>query len=220
MDPIITAGTMAALFTDTLMYPIDTIKTRLQYKASAFTLTRIFSGLTPTLLTSAPSAMIFFYTFSHFDSSVWRASFIAEICASTFRIPTDMIKQQLQTFQPITLRNYPQAFVWTMLRDIPFALIQYPLYFTLHDQFQVSACVSGAVSGALAGAITNPLDVIRTNKILKHKPTSLWSGLIPRTTWMCIGGCVFFQTFDIVKGYIQEKQQLNAQNSQRHRQTA
>lgn len=72
---------------------------------------------------------------------------------------------------PLTHGLY-RGFGMTLFREIPFAMIQFPLYeqFKLSWQdvqhgtpvspFQAAAC--GSLSGAIAGAITTPLDVLKT----------------------------------------------------------
>jgi solute carrier family 25 S-adenosylmethionine transporter 26 len=144
--------------------------------------------------------------FSHMS-----AASIGEAAACLVRVPTEVIKSKLQTssqqhavglFPTIRLvlqerhGGSPISFVVgglyrgygiTLFREIPFAMIQFPLYerFKLwwrrydeqrqHDlqqpqqppfvlSLQAAAC--GSVSGGIAAAFTTPLDVIKTRLML------------------------------------------------------
>lgn len=123
------AGAIAGTTTDLLLHPLDTIKTRLQdprgFRASGG-FSRLFSGVTPAFVGSAPCGAVFFsvYDFmmsdcvlgteSAFRSSddrqhqpnvastlarSWIASSVAESSACVVRAPLDVIRQNLQVAQ-------------------------------------------------------------------------------------------------------------------------
>ena len=59
------AGGVAGLTVDTLLFPLDTLKTRLQAQSGrglqgCFRLRQLYSGLGPVLLGSVPCAALFF----------------------------------------------------------------------------------------------------------------------------------------------------------------
>ena len=58
------AGGVAGLTVDTLLFPLDTLKTRLQARSSRLegwvTVRQLYSGLAPVLLGSVPCAALFF----------------------------------------------------------------------------------------------------------------------------------------------------------------
>ena len=58
------AGGVAGLAVDTLLFPLDTLKTRLQARSSRLegwvTVRQLYSGLAPVLLGSVPCAALFF----------------------------------------------------------------------------------------------------------------------------------------------------------------
>ena len=86
----------------------------------------------------------------------------------------------------------------------------------------MAAC--GSLAGAIAAAITTPLDVAKTRIILSTKGNSrdeantlfctlkdiylkegagrLFSGVMPRVTWISVGGFIFFGAYETSKKYL------------------
>ncbi|PWZ00397.1 mitochondrial carrier [Testicularia cyperi] len=80
------------------------------------------------------------------------------------------------------------------------------------------AGLAGSIAGAIAAGLTTPLDVVKTRIMLHTKqlpagvntkilptlshiartegPRALFSGFVPRTMWIGLGGAVFLGTFD------------------------
>ena len=120
----------------------------------------------------------------------------------------------------------------TLMREIPFAMIQFPIYEGLKVEWgerqgaptnplQAAAC--GSFSGGIAAALTTPLDVIKTRLMLgADKDGKLYtsaadvvrrvwteeggatfaSGIQPRVMWISIGGFVFFGAYEGFKNQI------------------
>jgi solute carrier family 25 S-adenosylmethionine transporter 26 len=149
---IFSAGAISGLSVDLALYPLDTIKTRLQATIGSAVMPPLkfssyfyYSGLSSTMLGSAPSAALFFITYESAkryapDSHMLAAS-IAEVSACTIRVPTELIKQRMQTHQYTSLSNafksisardgplgFYRGYFITIFRDLPFAAIQFPLY--------------------------------------------------------------------------------------------
>lgn len=114
------------------------------------------------------------------------AASLGEMCAGLIRVPIDIVKQKRQVGKvqyraiDILLHAYRseglvngiyRGYGITIMRDIPFSMIQYPLWEllkglttpTLSDQWKlfVESC-DGSVAGAVASAVTTPLDVVKT----------------------------------------------------------
>lgn len=114
----------------------------------------------------------------------------------------------------------------TVCREIPFSFIQFPIWERLkqivrnRNDGQCSP-LQGATCGALAGgfsaAVTTPLDVAKTRIMLTGAKEAavysgtistllkiqseegvrrLFSGVLPRTFWITIGGFVFFGAYE------------------------
>lgn len=215
------SGGMAGLSVDICLFPLDTLKTRLQ-SAQGFIAAggfrNIYSGLGPVVLGSAPGAAFFFLTYETVKSSLqklsksgdqnqnqWHHHMLAascgEVTACFVRVPVEIIKQRRQAFSPdgtsktslqiLTTTLKEEGFVrglyrgygTTLLREIPFSLIQFPLWewlkFNLHhkylghapDPWQSSIC--GAVAGGVSAAVTTPLDVAKTRIMLAPANTHL-----------------------------------------------
>ncbi|CAO3643847.1 mitochondrial carrier domain-containing protein [Cunninghamella echinulata] len=212
------SGAIAGTAVDTVLFPLDTIKTRLQSQAGFMAsggLKGVYSGLLAAVIGSAPSASLFFVTYEA-SKRVLGASidpnyapFIhmvaascGEVTACTVRVPTEIIKQRMQTKQfnsvSSTVSNVIRTegilglyrgFLSTVAREIPFACIQFPLYeffkklyFKQYNQeaepYQAALC--GSLAGGIAAAITTPLDVCKTRIMLsnKNQSTKQYTGIL------------------------------------------
>jgi solute carrier family 25 S-adenosylmethionine transporter 26 len=347
-------GGLAGLTVDLALYPLDTLKTRLQapegFLASGG-FRGIYRGMQSVALGSAPGSAAFFLAYeqsapylSHLVGATnvrtiagtdyqipatspighMLAAMVGEVSACTIRVPTDYLKMKLQTnvhpslstaFKTamLTPRVLYNGFGTTLVREIPFSVIQFPLYEFLkrkfHDKRFVHAqntlnlskkdsleyaklsplfsSIIGAFCGFVAAGFTTPLDVVRTRIMLGTDPYGnhytnnpistmkrifdegcryekgflmklgqqgsfaadkklspeliqqyltdtkthpglevgdrvkyskggvkvLFKGVVPRTMWISIGGCVYFGAFEGAKsiaakatgGYYQDK---------------
>ena len=156
-----------------------------------------------------------------------------EVAACLVRVPTAVVTQRMQVGQYGTLPS-AVATMWctegvggfyaglqvSVLRELPFAFIQFPLYESLKRVLRRSqgceispsqGAVCGSISGAVAAAATTPLDLMKTRVMLGGAEGSAWSilgamarvrreegtlalfhGLWPRVGWMTLGGYIFF----------------------------
>ncbi|KAJ8953589.1 hypothetical protein NQ318_003012 [Aromia moschata] len=107
------AGGVAGLFVDIVLYPLDTLKTRLQSeqgfrKAGGFK--QIYKGIGPQAIGSAPQAALFFLTYEsikyYLEPSVPNTGLpvvymfgasVAEVMACLVRVPMEVVKQRRQT---------------------------------------------------------------------------------------------------------------------------
>ena len=273
------AGGMAGTTVDVALFPIDTLKTRLQapggfFKAGGFR--GIYRGLGAAAAGSAPGAALFFSTYESSktflsqqqarlaaehdvivsDATVhMTAASLGEVAACLVRVPTEVVKAKMQTSQThhglvetiqmvmqerhgatnimtnITGGLY-RGFGMTLFREIPFAMIQFPLYeqgkrswaaWQGHETNPLQAAACGSLSGAIAGGLTTPLDVLKTRLMLgvdhnghhyhgvrdvlgrllaNEGPIALLSGIQPRVFWISIGGFVFFGAYEGFKSVV------------------
>ncbi|XP_052063076.1 S-adenosylmethionine mitochondrial carrier protein-like isoform X1 [Mytilus californianus] len=151
------AGAAAGTSVDVSLFPLDTIKTRLQshagfWKSGGFR--GIYSGLLSVTIGSAPTAAVFFCTYEttkNFASSVGLsksfpivhmagASF-GEVTCCLIRVPVEVIKQRAQVFTNTSsysvLRNTLQSegfrglyrgYLSTVIREVPFSFMQFPMW--------------------------------------------------------------------------------------------
>lgn len=116
------------------------------------------------------------------------AASLGEMCAGLIRVPIEIVKQKRQVGKlqyraiDILMGAYKsdglvngiyRGYGVTIMRDIPFSMIQYPLWELLtalttanlgqrpNLKLFVEAC-DGSVAGAVASAVTTPLDVAKT----------------------------------------------------------
>ncbi|XP_037947495.1 S-adenosylmethionine mitochondrial carrier protein homolog isoform X2 [Teleopsis dalmanni] len=253
------AGGVAGIVVDIALFPIDTVKTRLQselgfWRSGGFR--GIYKGLAPAAAGSAPTAALFFCTYEGLKSNLSRitsthnspyvhmlSASTAEVLACLIRVPVEIAKQRRQALS--NKQNSALLILWnaykkeglrkglyrgfgsTITREIPFSLIQFPLweYFKSNwtnctglasTPFTVALC--GALAGGIAAAITTPLDVVKTRIMLAEQGSAavklnilrllrnihrergisgLFAGIVPRVLWITLGGAFFFGFYDL-----------------------
>lgn len=247
------SGAVAGFGVDVALFPLDTLKTRLQssqgfIKAGGFK--GVYNGLGSAAVGSAPGAAMFFSTYEtskkllnpSFGSGPvthMAAASIGEIMACLVRVPTENVKQKMQAglyktnseclsavLKDGAVNGLYKGYSTTVLRDVPFSLIQFPLYEQLKKVWAksqgstlspVQGALCGSFAGAIAAACTCPLDVAKTRLMLgadsqgvpyttlgdtlkrvyaEGGTKSLFSGLQPRVMWISIGGLVFFGLYE------------------------
>ncbi|POS71813.1 PET8 related protein [Diaporthe helianthi] len=240
------AGGVAGTTVDLTLFPLDTLKTRLQSSEGFFAsggFRGIYRGVGSAALGSAPGAAFFFCTYEATKSALAEArrntlgnnktggggavdhmlaASLGEVAACAVRVPTEVVKQRAQAGQhggsslsslrailarrstvglPGVWRELYRGWGITILREVPFTVIQFPLWEALksysrgrksQSQSQgrgqggvgavsgpadVSAAESalyGSVSGGVAAAVTTPLDVLKTRVMLSTERQRVW----------------------------------------------
>eukprot|EP00978_Attheya_sp_CCMP212_P041615 scaffold240658_cov55-Attheya_sp.AAC.1 len=214
------AGGLAGTTVDVALFPMDTVKTRLQSPQgfrAAGGFTGMYRGLGAAAVGSAPGAALFFGVYEQMKPrskqlqrsygifpenaafSHMAAACLGEAAACLVRVPTEVLKSKMQTNAAgsqtllstlqLVLKEPPAAsfvpflgglyrgYGITLMREVPFALIQFPIYERLKVEWSVqrkggqptspiegAAC--GSVGGAIAAACTTPLDVMKTRLML------------------------------------------------------
>lgn len=200
-DPFVTsliAGGMAGTIVDASLFPLDTLKTRLQSKQSfrqAGGFAGLYKGLGPVLIGSAPTAAVFFITYDgikllaqpsvheNFHPLVhMTAAALGEMMSCLIRVPVEVVKQRRQVMLKDetrkSLRFLYRGYWTTVFRDMPFSLIQFALWEQFKNVFgqflgrkvnSMESAICGAISGAMAAAVTTPIDVAKTRIMLSSK---------------------------------------------------
>jgi len=248
-------GAFAGFSVDVVLFPIDTIRTRQQsaqgfWKAGGFK--NLFQGISAAATGAAPSASLFFSVYETSKPYVRQinssdafinsmSAALGEVGACIIRVPTENVKQRMQVGQSGTFkstcsaimkengfRTFYRGYFTTVLRDSPFAMIQFPIWEALKryggkakgrdlNAFEVSLC--GAFAGSSTGALTCPLDVIKTRIILgvdsegiaykgfrdvctrmyaENGFATFFTGVVPRTSMIGIGGFVFLGGYNFL----------------------
>ncbi|KZT09155.1 S-adenosylmethionine transporter [Laetiporus sulphureus 93-53] len=177
----------------------------------------IYKGVGSVVVGSAPGAAVFFCTYDTLKRTLPLPSDLApvthmisasagEVAACLIRVPTEVIKTRMQTssygshaqsslagakriLTDEGLRGFYRGFGSTIMREIPFTSLQFPLYEFLKLQLSralgrrplhaYEAAVCGSFAGGVAAALTTPLDVLKTRVMLdmrdatKHSVPSL-----------------------------------------------
>ncbi|XP_064450074.1 mitochondrial S-adenosylmethionine carrier protein isoform X5 [Mirounga angustirostris] len=212
------AGGVAGVAVDLILFPLDTIKTRLQSpqgfnKAGGFR--GIYAGVPSAAIGSFPNAAAFFITYEyvkwlwHTDSSSYLmpvkhmlAASAGEVVACLIRVPSEVVKQRAQvsassrTFQIFSnilytegIQGLYRGYKSTVLREIPFSLVQFPLWESLKAG---SSTASGNVLSALHG-------VWRTQGL-----SGLFAGVFPRMAAISLGGFIFLGAYEQTRSLLLE----------------
>jgi solute carrier family 25 S-adenosylmethionine transporter 26 len=151
------AGAAAGVVADLVLFPLDTLKTRLQVQGARFgakTLQGIYSGVVPAIAASAPAAAAFFGTYDWLKRTLslgfpqgapplihMFAAAGGDLAGSVVRVPFEVVKQNLQAGYYRSSVAAVKAIVakegvrglyrgWGSLiaREIPFDVLEFPLY--------------------------------------------------------------------------------------------
>lgn len=243
------SGALAGTSCDILLFPLDTIKTRLQSQHGFFEsggFRRVYQGIGPVLIGSAPAAAVFFITYEGIKDVLqprvpqryyavvhMGAAIMSEVVACLVRVPMEVVKQRKQALladtHKLKLRTLYRGYGSTVLRDVPFGLVQMPLweYFKLYWKTRVNrectpneGAICGSLSVAISAAMTTPLDVAKTRIMLSNTSVEkeeikistmlkevyrcsgvkgLFAGFTPRVIAFTIGGFIFFGVYEHVR---------------------
>ncbi|XP_011356774.1 S-adenosylmethionine mitochondrial carrier protein isoform X2 [Pteropus vampyrus] len=206
------AGGVAGVSVDLILFPLDTIKTRLQSpqgfnKAGGFR--GIYAGVPSAAIGSFPNAAAFFITYEY-------------------------VKWFLHTDSSSYLMPAKHMLAASAGEVIPFSLVQFPLWESLKalwswrqdhvvDSWQSAVC--GAFAGGFAAAVTTPLDVAKTRIMLAKAGSStasgnvlsalhgvwrtqglsgLFAGVFPRMAAISLGGFIFLGAYDQTRSLLLE----------------
>jgi solute carrier family 25 S-adenosylmethionine transporter 26 len=243
------AGGIAGTTVDLTLFPLDTLKTRLQSSEGFFAsggFRGTYRGIGSAALGSAPGAAFFFCTYEATKTALAEArtgrrggssssssasagggggggsavdhmlaASLGEVAACAVRVPTEVVKQRAQAGQhggsslsslraildrraavglAGVARELYRGWGITVMREVPFTVIQFPLWEALKSYSRerrqqqrggpsasASADVSagesalyGSMAGGVAAAFTTPLDVIKTRVMLSSERVRVW----------------------------------------------
>lgn len=162
----------------------------------------LYSGLAGNLVGVIPASALFIGVYEPtkqklLDIFPQNLSAIAHLAAgaiggaasSIVRVPTEVIKQRIQTAQFASAPEAVRLIVAKegfgglyagygsfLLRDLPFDAMQFCIYEQLRIGYKLAArrdlndpenAIIGAFAGAITGAITTPLDVVKTRLMIQ-----------------------------------------------------
>ncbi|KAK4381381.1 S-adenosylmethionine carrier 1, chloroplastic/mitochondrial [Sesamum angolense] len=198
------AGAAAGAVVETALYPIDTIKTRLQAVrgGAQIILKGLYSGLAGNLAGVIPASALFIGVYEPTKQKLLKIfpenfSAIAHLSAgaaggaasSIVRVPTEVVKQRIQTGQFVSapdavrlivakegFRGLYAGYGSFLLRDLPFDAIQFCIYEQLRIGYKLAARrdlsdPENAIIGAFAGEIELDVEFEKVGKMLNWEST-------------------------------------------------
>lgn len=178
------SGGLAGTATDTLLFPLDTLRTRLQSSTVTFSrrsLSQLFKnlyrGLPSVIAASAPSAALFFTSYEYSKRNLYflndtakhmLSASIGEMVACLIRVPSEVIKQHSQVnieqkstiyiLKKLINDNGPfvlyRGYLTALTREIPFTCIQFPLFEYFKKQNFIT---SNSNNAAISGAMAGSI---------------------------------------------------------------
>lgn len=169
------------------------------------------------------------------------AASAGEVVSCTIRVPYEVVKMRSQTSVLKKVSNLALArdliakeglaglyrgFSSTVIRDLPFSAIQFPIWEKLKtrhlNRYKQPATVAqsacyGTIAGGISAFITTPLDVAKTRIMLADRSESLasgsvpaalkgiysergiaglFAGVVPRVLWISAGAAIFLGTYE------------------------
>ena len=185
---------VSSAITKTVLFPIDTIKARLQYSTTSslpgLYSKNLFRGLVPKITLYAPYQSVYMtsYTYArnvfvplfpeHSSLGFAAAGICAELCGSVIRVPMETLKQRMQTGSISKIGDIGKIGIskffkfqnfqaQTFVHDIPFGIVHWMVYEKLKREEKLSAGLAGALAGTFTSITTVPLDVIKTRMITR-----------------------------------------------------
>ncbi|XP_025191367.1 S-adenosylmethionine mitochondrial carrier protein-like [Melanaphis sacchari] len=159
------AGAVAGTVVDVALFPLDTLKTRLQSQygfVQSGGFRGIYKGLTPTIIGAPFTAGLFFGTYDGFKNLFPNVSnntaplvhlcagIVGEVVCCTTKVPIEIVKQRRQASpnQESILKiirnayanegvfGFYRGFWTTVMRDVPFSMLQLPIWEYLKKEYR------------------------------------------------------------------------------------
>ncbi len=191
----IIAGSIAGLFEHIIMYPFDSIKTRIQVNLLNYK--NLWRGISMVSLGCIPAHALYFTSYEYTKSKLISNSnydflnsalcgILPCITHDLVMVPFDVIKQRMQISKninlPILINNifqkegiyaFYRSFPITLVGNLPtvtsFMTINENLKFFLGNQDSYKTIIiSSFTAGTISAGITTPIDVVKTKLQTQH----------------------------------------------------
>lgn len=222
-------------------------------------ISRLWRGVGSVVLGAGPSHALYFATYervkkvlvvgeaSRDPTAVGLAGACATATADAFMTPFDVVKQRMQVhgstggvwacarkiFQQEGLTGFFVSYPATLILNVPFHAIQFPVYeacralLNAEKEYSPAAhVISGGIAGGTAAFFTTPIDVIKTTLqtrnlagerldgiraavryIIKERGLSAFlMGAVPRTLTFVPGTAICWSVYEYFKWHLQPSQ--------------
>jgi len=223
----------------------------------------LWSGLTPGLALALPTTVLYLTSYEQLksalrgtagsgDSSVSLvAGGLSRVLACAVVAPLELVRTKMQsqkmafyevqtavskTVQAEGVTSLWKGFTATIMRDVPFSAIYWPLYEALRPpEYEFNRCfLAGAFAGTLASTLTLPFDVIKTQRQLElgeslargsgggvpsnrdvareiwsaHGARGFWTGLTPRIMKVAPACAIMISSYEFFKQFFAKRNLL------------
>ncbi|GJN07709.1 hypothetical protein PR202_ga25563 [Eleusine coracana subsp. coracana] len=206
-------GGVSGVVVETALYPIDTIKTRLQAAQGGSTIQwkGLYAGLAGNIDGVLPASAVFVGVYEPAKRKV------LEMFPENLSSIADLVvKQRMQMIQ---FKTAPDAVRFIVAKEGIKGL-----YAAKRDLKGTENAIIGAFAGAITGALTTPLDVMKTRLMIQGQGNqyrgfidcaqtilreegagAFLKGIEPRVLWIGIGGSIFFGVLEKTKSILAER---------------
>ena len=178
-------GACAACVSTAVLYPLDTMRTRVYVHQNASAITNYFAGIRYDLTGTGIGTCVYFATYECLRSSLsvpfstQLATVVAVLVSVVFTTPFNVWQKRSQNegngfvaTGRLTWKVYRQSYMLSVVKNVPKNLIKYTIYeyvlacTSLLLPIHVSGAISGGISSIVVILFTTPLDVLRTRQIV------------------------------------------------------
>eukprot|EP00835_Amoeboradix_gromovi_P000334 NODE_11_length_46995_cov_0.451872.p17 type:complete len:314 gc:universal NODE_11_length_46995_cov_0.451872:35347-36288(+) len=182
------AGSLAGIAEHSLVFPIDTLKTRQQVLFTLPSKHSLWSGVQSIIIGAGPAHALQFsvYEFCKSATNPTLAAAMGTMVGELIQTPFDTVKQRMQCYNYSTIREcvskvysreglrpFYISYPVTLSITVPFNMIHFSIYEALKPRLLVwrntqneydplIICIGGGIAGGIASIFTNPLDLLKT----------------------------------------------------------
>ena len=173
-------GIISSVISTSIFYPLDTLKSRKQAGLSLGTFSSLYKGIKPELLSCAPSAFIYWFTYYNcrdYNLTTTESAFISCITSNVFDTPFDIRKKRNQLGDHLINNGniYKYCFA-NVMSSVVYNLFYLNVLKKLKNDYGMSNGVSIMGASSVSAIMSYPMDRWKTG-IVYPTNVSYFKGL-------------------------------------------